>query len=1025
MTIWKPRTLWGTLIVAFLPLSVVSIAVVGWMGYETAHRQLKTKIQEEVQRVADRSAESVDRMLRQVEHDVLTLTETPLIEDYVNNRSFGLSQEAEVVRKELERYLEKFLVRTQRYAAVVYVDAKGREVCRIAPRREKGAAFQSAQEMVAGVPYAIVRKNIQPLYEGGESVVIYGCALAGEHQERRGALVLALKVSVLEDLLKDIRVGDSGSASLVISTLASSYIRNPDVLEATAALVAGPWQVRVEAPLQEFMGPIERIRSATVGAIILASLLMLGIVAWLSGVITRPVSALADAAGRVAEGTWEFQAGPAPVEELRKLAVAFEGMVKGLRQRTESLQGKVRELSAMHQLSGAILNQGHRDAILKLALESAIKGLDFERGALYLVESERGVIQGKFTYGVERLSDEQIQQRAIPIGASDILAEVVRRNEPVNIPNAGVDTRVNQQYVQLAETKALCLVPIRTSRGVLGVIGADRQASGRPITDEDVQNLLTFANAMGLAVEKSMLLEEMRGSEELSRSILESSEDAIVALDPNWRVTTWNRGAERLFGFTREERLGVSLEALFPKPEAYRRWMERVNRAAESEPHPRGRDEQDRQSVVELVAKGERPVSVSMTGASLRGDGDQVLGWAAVIRDLTRERQLHQTMVKTEKLSAMGQLVAGIAHELNNPLAVVTGYAQLLHDQVLPPETKNDLERIYLAALRCHKLIQGLLMFSRPTEGEWRAMDLHQSVDAMLTLLGYEIRKRDVTLAVKRARGPLWVNADPVQLEQIVMNLCQNACQAMEGREAADRQLTLRLFAFDRVACLAVQDTGPGVPVGLREKIFEPFFSTKPLGEGTGLGLYLSREIALSHGGNLTYEPVEGGGWAFVLTLPLVDTPQRTEVSLERPVPRTEGRGKLLVVDDDPEVADMLERFFSARGHAVVKAYAIHEADSALKRERFDLVITDLELGGLGSYGFLEDVVSRLGANRVIIVTGNVMSVSAKRFVESLQVAWISKPLELEGLRHEVESRLAPAPEARPRDALGESQTWN
>jgi two-component system NtrC family sensor kinase len=565
----------------------------------------------------------------------------------------------------------------------------------------------------------------------------------------------------------------------------------------------------------------------------------------------------------------------------------------------------------------------------------------------------------------------------------------------------------------MAETHGLCFVPIRTSRGVLGVIGADRQVSGRPISDEDVQNLLTFANAMGLALEKALLLQEMRGSEELSRSILESSDDAMVALDPAWRVTTWNRAAERLFHFSREEMIGATLHQLFGHPDRYREWLERLmkdgrNSASGAPGAASPASSLDRQMVASWLTKEEKAVEVSMTWAPLKGDAGRVLGWAGVIRDLTRERQLHQTMMKTEKLAAMGQLVAGIAHELNNPLSAVTGFAEILHESPhdLPPDVREDVERIYLSAVRCKDLIRGLLLFARPTEGARRLVDLHRSVELVLSLFRLELQKHGVAVTLRQARSAVWAHADPIQLEQIFVNLCQNACHAMAVEGVTDRQLTFHFFTVGDLGGVTVRDSGPGVPEALREKIFEPFFSTKPQGEGTGLGLYLAREIALSHGGHLSYENFDGEGPAFVLTLPSAAPAPTGVTAAPRRAASTAPAGRVLVVDDDREVADLLERVIVGLGHQVWKAATVHQAEEILKREEMDLIVSDLELGGLGGYQFLEGRVRASGPRRILVVTGNVMSPSARQFVEGLGVEWWPKPLDLPQFREVVNARL-------------------
>lgn len=354
-----------------------------------------------------------------------------------------------------------------------------------------------------------------------------------------------------------------------------------------------------------------------------------------------------------------------------------------------------------------------------------------------------------------------------------------------------------------------------------------------------------------------------------------------------------------------------------------------------------------------------------------------------------------QQMLQAEKLSALSQVVAGVAHELNNPLSVVTGQTALLRQKVGGGPLAERAEKIAKAAERCARIVRNFLTLARQRPPEREQVTLNQVVREAVELLAYPLRVDDVQVTLDFADDLPVLWADPSQLHQVVVNLVTNAHHAMRETQPP-RQLTLttRYDPEQERLSLAVADTGPGIRSEIQGRIFEPFFTTKASEQGTGLGLSVCHGIIEEHGGSIALDSRPGQGALFRVELPLGKVPRTTpQVGVAEPTSLVRGRA-VLVVDDELEVAEVLADMLSADGHQVETASNGTLALDKLRQRTYDLILCDIKMPELDGPGLYREVEHRYPGlhQRFIFLTGDTLSPDTRAFLGRIGASCLSKP---------------------------------
>ncbi|MCX6904378.1 MAG: ATP-binding protein, partial [Verrucomicrobia bacterium] len=375
------------------------------------------------------------------------------------------------------------------------------------------------------------------------------------------------------------------------------------------------------------------------------------------------------------------------------------------------------------------------------------------------------------------------------------------------------------------------------------------------------------------------------------------------------------------------------------------------------------------------------------------------------LREITERVRLEEQLRQAEKLSALGQMISGVAHELNNPLASIKSYVDwiLTHHELAEP-TRNDLQKVAHESSRAAKLVGNFLSFARQQPSCRTKTDINQLIERVMELRRFDLRARHIEYSLDLSAGLPSAQTDQDKIQQVLVNLINNAMQAMKGASHPG-QIRLTTSQVDHLIRICVEDNGPGVPKHLEAKIFEPFFTTKQVGEGTGLGLSIAHSIMAEHDGRLYYQTSSLGGACFVLELPGVEAGTQDAPRVLGPASSTRGPepnppahpANILILDDETVLADMLGRIVSHLGHHTTLCYSPLAALEQIERQDFDLVLSDYRMPVLDGQQFYRRAIQikpRL-ASRIIFLTGDVVHEDTQSFLASIGNAYISKPFQL------------------------------
>jgi PAS domain S-box-containing protein len=549
--------------------------------------------------------------------------------------------------------------------------------------------------------------------------------------------------------------------------------------------------------------------------------------------------------------------------------------------------------------------------------------------------------------------------------------------------------------------RSLLVLPLLFGKEVLGALFL--KSREELFLPEDLRYCKVAASVSANALKNATLYRDVtreaarhQETGEKLRRIVDGTPDMIVATDAEGRVTEFNRGAETMTGCSGDRALGARLSDIMGGGE--------IDLTG---------DQRGPLDVTFRRVDGE-DVEVSLVSAPLSGPDGTHAGRVWIGRDVTQLRHVERSLAQAERLSSLGEVVAGVAHELNNPLSGVVGYAELLRAGAADPAQIRDLQRIVESAMRCQKIVFKLLSFARKHPPEKRYQSLNDCVTKVLDLKAYHLRSSQIRTDVQLDPELPETCFDFHQLDQVVLNLLNNAEQAITSIKRSGR-IMLRTGVEGDCVWVEVEDDGPGVPEQARDRVFDPFFTTKELGKGTGLGLSVSYGIVQEHGGRIELvQGREGEGACFRVYLPIVegeqapDEPSESEDGAEA----TPLRGKrILVAEDDPLVLELFSRLLTQEGAQAVLAPDGERAWRILGQEEFDLIVVDLRMPNISGRELYEKVAEERPEllRRFVFATGDLARHETLAFLEKLPNRILTKPLEQETVRRVLSQALEAA----------------
>jgi PAS domain S-box-containing protein len=384
---------------------------------------------------------------------------------------------------------------------------------------------------------------------------------------------------------------------------------------------------------------------------------------------------------------------------------------------------------------------------------------------------------------------------------------------------------------------------------------APRTSPGKSKEAEQVENVMVL---MDDVTEREQLGEEVRRAERHLAGVVECANDLVVSMDSKGRIVTWNRAAEIISGLKAEQVKDRSLVSLCI-PQQQPTMADLIRKLA------RGKSVQHFE--VRLLTAGDQEIPIAWSCSPMHDDSDHVSGIVAVGRDLSEQRRLENQLIYTDKMASLGTMAGGIAHELRNPLGIISASAQLLMESPEDTDLRDQgLLKIHAATQRASSIIENLLKFARPEGGlVKKEVDLHSTLDETLALLDHQMVLQKVTLNRKYQPGLPHAQGSRMILQQVFMNLVLNACNAMP--EGGTLTITTQTLATRHIE-IHFSDTGRGIPSENLSKIFDPFFTTMPFGKGVGLGLSISHSIIQQHQGTIEVTSQVGKGSTFIVRLP-------------------------------------------------------------------------------------------------------------------------------------------------------------
>jgi len=668
------------------------------------------------------------------------------------------------------------------------------------------------------------------------------------------------------------------------------------------------------------------------------------------------------------------------------------------RQRAEEEQKRLAEERQIVADIGRIITStlNIEEVYEKFALEVK-KLVDFDRIVINLIDHQAKTYTLKYMSGLIR-SDRSIGTTNPLVGSQT--EHVVKSRQTWVREDIPEDLKFVSDPIQ-ARTgfHSNIMVPLLSKGRVIGTLSL-RSREVKACGSRAQEILERLANQIAPAVENAQLYERTKQAEEslrkLSRAV-EQSPSIVLITDVDHHIEYVNPKFTQITGYAPEEVIGKTpriLQSGETPPEVYQQLWNTITSGKEW-----------RGELLNRKKNGERYWS-SASISSIKNSEGVITHFIAVEEDVTERKQAEERIQESGRLASVGELAAGVAHEINNPLTSVLGFTQLILQEDVPEQIRDDMEKIRSEAERAGKIVHNLLSFARKHEPEQQYLELTSILERALELKSFDLKNGNIQLKRELSPDLPQTLVDEHQLIQVIMNVITNAEQAMKESEGRGQLIVRTSHTADRIR-LSISDDGPGMSQESLARIFEPFFTTKEVGMGTGLGLSICHGIIQQHGGDIWAESIPGEGTTFHIELPITSPPEEER----EPSPTKH----ILVVDDEPHIRDLLARSLVRERYTVDLAENGEEAWRKVQSISYDCIVMDLKMPGMSGTKLFQHIkeYDQELAKKVIFITGDLVSPDTLEFVVTTGNLTLTKPFDLEELHLQISSALEARGELR------------
>jgi PAS domain S-box-containing protein len=570
----------------------------------------------------------------------------------------------------------------------------------------------------------------------------------------------------------------------------------------------------------------------------------------------------------------------------------------------------------------------------------------------------------------------------------------------------------SREFVKLMGIRSLICVPIVYEKESLGILAADNVESKRPLTKSDISLLMGVASQTAISMVNARSFQRLQESEKKYRELVENANSIILRMDTQGNITFFNEFAQRFFGYSEDEILGKNVVGtILPLATSIRHGVENLVTSLRQDP------EQQFVSENENVLRNNEKVWIAWTYKPIFDSNRRFTEILSIGNDITelkraaQEKKILETQLQhAQRMEAIGTLAGGIAHDFNNILGAIIGYTEMaLYEAKGTPKDQNNMKEVLKAGHRAKDLVHQILAFSRQSEQERQPVLIHLIVKEALKLLRASLPSTiEIRQNIKTDLGT--VMADPTQIHQVMMNLCTNAHHAMSEKGGV-MEVTLSALELDmrEVAAypglkpgsfikLTVSDTGHGMDRNIIERIFDPYFTTKEKGMGTGLGLAVVHGIVKSHGGTITVQSEKGKGSVFQVFFPAIETKVVHESEALESL--CTGNERILFVDDEKALVDLGKQMLETLGYqAECRTNSIEALESfRTQPDQFDLVITDMTMPNMTGERLAKEMMEIRPDIPIILCTGYSERITREKAIEMGIKEFVLKPFEINHL---------------------------